>query len=173
METPCCKICLEFTSQYIQTIGLGADLSPGRLVYSERYIQKVLQALRIKSCQANFITSVRFKWSTSLYCSSSLLTYLYLEPTSYFISSHFTFLKYLFASLIANISANLPLYMCFYISYDRGPYVQWEFGVLRDPTSSSCGGLKPFYPIMLFLEIFESQSIYFYISLYILGVYIF
>ena len=107
-------------------------------------------------------------------CSSNLLIYLYLEPTRfYFISSHFTFLKYLFASLIANISANLPLDMCFYISYDRGPYVQWEFGVLRDPTSSSCGGLKPFYPIMLFLEIFESQSIYFYISLYILGVYIF
>ena len=100
-------------------------------------------------------------------CSSNLLIYLYLEPTRfYFISSHFTFLKYLFASLIANISANLPLDMCFYISYDRGPYVQWEFGVLRDPPSSSCGGLKPFYPIMLFWRYLNLRA-YILIYLYI------
>ena len=43
--------------------------------------------------------------------------------------------------------------------------------MLRGLPSSSCRGLKPFLPYNAFLETFESQSIQFNISLYILGVY--
>ena len=54
LETPRCKICFELTQEHIQTIGLRTDLSPGRLVSSERNLRKVLQALRVKSCRAKF-----------------------------------------------------------------------------------------------------------------------
>ena len=135
LEAPCCKVCLELSPQYYQTVRPGADLSPCWLVHGERYVPKVLQALRVSPVKLIlYLLFVLMVHVPLLNCSSDLFIYFYLESTIiyWFISSHFTFWSILFASFIANISLRICSWICvFYISFDRGPYVQWEFGVLR------------------------------------------
>ena len=117
LEAPCCKICLELSSQYYQTVRLGADLSPCWLVHGEHYVPKVLQALRVSPVKlVLYLPFVLVVHVSLLNCSSDL--FILSLPRAYqnlFISSHFTFWSILFASFIANISLRICPWICVFI----------------------------------------------------------